>query len=262
MPDLFLLDLEVAILKESDIKVSNIKLGEGAFGIVFKADISGHPVALKSLLKHGFSEQISMEELIDHVIIQYPDFRREISTMSRLQHPCILQLTGICIQKLWFAVEFAPFGDLASYIDDQLCIPDIQGDSALYGSPNFISGTALDRMLTFKIAYQIVAAVEYLHDRGIIHADLKTNNILLFSSDVEEHVNVKLADYGISQYVTSGGIVRGHAGQHVFVAPEIINGKAFDRKVRLFLPFCFFVTITVAFACKVAMEKGHESQVC
>ena len=139
-------------------------------------------------------------------------------------------MIGINIQKLQFAMEFASHGNLSSYIEEQYDIPDIPEDTRQDDFPHYISGTALNRMLTFKIAYQIVAAVEYLHDKGIIHADLKTNNILLFSPEVEECVNVKLADYGLSQSATKGGAVRSHANSHAFVAPEIVNRRAFDQE--------------------------------
>lgn len=64
----------------------------------------------------------------------------------------------------------------------------------------------------------------------MIHTDLKTDNILLFSTNTEDVVNVKLADYGISRNLVAGG-VRGAAGGHPFCAPEITKGKAFDEKV-------------------------------
>ncbi|XP_072050182.1 leucine-rich repeat serine/threonine-protein kinase 1-like [Amphiura filiformis] len=163
VPDLFLLDLNVDKLNECDINISDIKLGEGSFGIVFKANIGEESVALKSLLKQDFNDDTTGDELIFAVIEQFPDFRREIATMSRLQHPCILQMVGVYVQKLMFAMEFAPHGDLGEYIDDNLYIPDIPGSSHQDETQDFVGGTALNRLLTFKIAYQIIAAVDYLH---------------------------------------------------------------------------------------------------
>ncbi len=77
-----------------------------------------------------------------------------------------------------------------------------------------------------------MSAIGYLHNSRIIHTDLKTDNILLFSLDPEELINIKLADYGISHNLDAGG-VRGEAGFHAFCAPEILNGKAFDEKVSI-----------------------------
>ena len=230
VPDIYLLDLGVSILEEHDLKISTT-MKEGGFGTVFKADISGETVALKSLLEKHIDETASKEELKYVVLENIADFRREIATMARLQHPCIVKLKSVFMQKLWFVLEFAPYGDLGDYVNDQFQLPDIewQGQD---DHKELIVGTALERRLTFKIVYQIVNAVEYLHDRGVIHADLKTNNILLFSTKLQDTVNAKLGDYGISQYAATG-VVRGHATQHAFAAPEIKEGKAFDDKVSI-----------------------------
>lgn len=78
--------------------------------------------------------------------------------------------------------------------------------------------------------FQIASGLSYLHKHGIIYRDLKSDNILVFSEDVNAPVNVKLSDYGISKFVSSGGTV-GLVGTPGYQAPEIIAGQAYDEKV-------------------------------
>ena len=75
-------------------------------------------------------------------------------------------------------------------------------------------------------------ALFYLHHGKIIYRDLKSDNILVFSLDEEDPVNVKLSDYGISTFATPQGVL-GEGGTPGFQAPEVKSGAAYDEKVCL-----------------------------
>ena len=79
---------------------------------------------------------------------------------------------------------------------------------------------------------QIAKGLEYLHCNGIIYKDLKSDNILVMSEDLEASVNLKLSDYGISKYCWSGGTV-GLVGTPGYQAPEILDGLPYDEKVGI-----------------------------
>ena len=76
-----------------------------------------------------------------------------------------------------------------------------------------------------------MSAVCYLHDNDLIYSDLKTNNVLVFSLDINEAVNIKLADYGISRQLVGIGATGGQKGTPGFSAPEVERKDMFDKKV-------------------------------
>lgn len=89
----------------------------------------------------------------------------------------------------------------------------------------------LGYMLTFKAAYQVAAGLAYLHRKNIIFCDLKSDNILVWSLQVEDSVNVKLSDYGISRQSFHEGAL-GVEGTPGYQAPEIRPGIVYDEKVH------------------------------
>ena len=225
VPDLFLVDLDIHHIDESKLKESNTKLGAGGFGEVISARYMGEQVALKRFLKKGFnrSPEISQAEVFA-VLDCIPKLRVEVAMMCRLQHPHILKLLGVSTQSLSFIMEFAPLGDLFTEVNRQY-----RSRQSDFLSNAIVHGTLLPKLITYKIILQIIMALEYMHGKKVIHTDIKTDNVLLFSLDPKDRINVKLADYGIAHSLDEIG-VRGLGGLHVFCAPEIMTGRAFKEK--------------------------------
>jgi len=77
-----------------------------------------------------------------------------------------------------------------------------------------------------RIFLQILNAVEYLHRLDIVHRDLKPENILL---DVD--FNIKLIDFGLSNYHEEGRKLSTACGSPCYAPPEMLSGNDYDGKI-------------------------------
>lgn len=69
---------------------------------------------------------------------------------------------------------------------------------------------------------QMLCAVEYCHRYRVVHRDLKPENLLL-----DDKLNVKIADFGLSNIMTDGNFLKTSCGSPNYAAPEVINGKLY-----------------------------------
>ena len=70
--------------------------------------------------------------------------------------------------------------------------------------------------------WQIVGAVEYCHNRKVVHRDLKAENLLL-----DSNMNMKIADFGFSNYFAPDGHLTTWCGSPPYAAPEVFEGKKY-----------------------------------
>ncbi|XP_061730197.1 NUAK family SNF1-like kinase 2 [Nerophis ophidion] len=168
-------------------------LGKGTYGKVKKAkERSGRLVAIKSIRK----EKIKDEQDLVHI-------RREIEIMSSLCHPHIITIYEVFENKdkIVIVMEYASRGDLYDYICDRRTISERE-------SRHFFR--------------QIVSAVHYCHQNGIVHRDLKLENILL-----DGNGNVKIADFGLSNLYYGDEYLQTFCGSPLYASPEIVNGRPY-----------------------------------
>ena len=74
-----------------------------------------------------------------------------------------------------------------------------------------------------KFFFQIVSAVQYCHQKKIIHRDLKAENLLL-----DSEMNIKIADFGFSNEFIPGNKLDTFCGSPPYAAPELFQGKKYD----------------------------------
>lgn len=168
-------------------------LGKGTYGKVKKAkERSGKLVAIKSIRK----EKIKDEQDLVHI-------RREIEIMSSLCHPHIITIYEVFENKdkIVIVMEYASRGDLYDYICDKRTISERE-------ARHFFR--------------QIVSAVHYCHQNGIVHRDLKLENILL-----DGNGNVKIADFGLSNLYHGDEYLQTFCGSPLYASPEIVNGRPY-----------------------------------
>ncbi|ELK02289.1 Leucine-rich repeat serine/threonine-protein kinase 1 [Pteropus alecto] len=230
VPELFMTDFPARLfLENSKLEHSEDQssiLGQGGSGtVIYRARYQGQPVAVKRFQIKKFKNfaNAPADTMLRHLratdaMKNFSEFRQEASMLHALQHPCIVSLIGISIHPLCFALELAPLGSLNTVLSENA------KDSSFM---------PLGHMLTQKIAYQIASGLAYLHKKSIIFCDLKSDNILVWSLDPKEHVNIKLSDYGISRQSFHEGAL-GVEGTPGYQAPEIRPRIVYDEKVDMF----------------------------
>ncbi|CAD0112859.1 unnamed protein product [Aureobasidium uvarum] len=168
-------------------------LGEGSFGKVKLAvhKVSGQKVALKIISR----QKLVTRDMAGRI-------EREIQYLQLLRHPHIIKLYTVITtpKEIIMVLEYAG-GELFQYILDHGRMPE---DKAR------------------KFFQQIVCAVEYCHRHKIVHRDLKPENLLL-----DDALNVKIADFGLSNIMTDGNFLKTSCGSPNYAAPEVVGGKLY-----------------------------------
>lgn len=79
---------------------------------------------------------------------------------------------------------------------------------------------------------RLLTALEYMHNKGVMHRDMKPENLIL--KENSNDWNVKIADFGLATFINSGDFLYKRCGTPGYVAPEILEDKKYDQKVDIF----------------------------
>lgn len=74
----------------------------------------------------------------------------------------------------------------------------------------------------------MVEAIGYLHGQGIAHRDLKCKNILLSNDETEDKIEVKIIDFGLSNFSKGNSLHRTFCGTPAYAAPEMILAQSYS----------------------------------
>ena len=180
------------------------KLGEGGKGVVYKArdTVLNRVVAIKML-----KSAVTTEET-------YSRFMREAQAVAKLNHPNIVSIYDIGKEdeKQFFVLEFV----------DGMSLRELMG--------TYPEGKC-DIQTALRIGMDVCNALQYAHSQGVLHRDVKPENIL-----ITEEGTAKLMDFGLAKMLgqpslTQEGII---VGTVAYVAPEIALGKGADAKSDLY----------------------------
>jgi serine/threonine protein kinase len=182
------------------------EIGRGAMGRVYLAhdDVLERKVALKELAIPEYLDDEEKEELRER-------FRLEAKAAARLTHPHILTVHDIVVSgdRQYIVME---------YLEGKT-LRDILGERTF----------SVEEVMS--IAPMIGEALQKAHSQGIIHRDVKPDNIFILESG-----NVKVADFGIAKMLkvsdrTHTDVIMGTPN---YIAPELVKGLPYDHRVDIF----------------------------
>lgn len=174
------------------------KLASGANSDLYKGIFCGQDVAVK-VIRPEYQNKNNQDE-----------FAQEINIMRNLHHDNIVQFIGACTKapNLCIVTEYVSGGSLFDILRKQK------------------GGLDLQHLLA--VAIHVSKGMSYLHQKSIIHRDLKAANILLNENGV-----VKVADFGVAR-VTRPGVMTAETGTYRWMAPEVIEHRPYDHKADVF----------------------------
>ena len=187
------------------VSIRNIKeirpLGDGNFGQVVLAQTVGltprelrlesdAPYTLVAVKKLKVNASDRSKELFD----------KEVKFMSRLNHPNVIRLLGVCMDEAapFIMMEYMTNGDLNQYLKRFHSI----------GDGNYDNVKSISMLTLIHISTQIASAMRYLASQNFVHRDLATRNCLVGVNNT-----VKVSDFGMScslyeshYYIISGQV--------------------------------------------------------
>jgi len=198
-------------------EISPTLLGKGSFAEVRygKERATGREVAIKVMNKK------TVRQDLETVV-------REASIMQNCEHENIIRLYGFyeSSNNVYIVTELAKGGELFDHIVKR----------------RFYSEE--DARALIK---QLVSAVCYIHSKGIVHLDIKPENLLLKEvppdysnpNTTDETVKhfvpcIKLADFGLSQIMGNGRVLANCAGTMGYVAPEVLLGRPYTTSPDIY----------------------------
>ncbi|XVE98286.1 hypothetical protein REPUB_Repub03eG0092300 [Reevesia pubescens] len=192
---------ELQTIRSSDLEYIK-ELGVGAYGTVFYGKWKGSDVAIKRLKPSCFSEDSVEEERL------VAEFWKEAHILGQLHHPNIVALYGV--------VTDSPLTSLATV-----------AEYMVNGSLKQVlrrKDRTIDRRKRLIIAMDAAFGMEYLHEKKIVHFDLKSDNFLVNMKDPRRPV-CKIGDLGLSKIKQRTLVSGGVRGTIPWMAPELLNTK-------------------------------------
>ena len=169
-------------------------IGRGAFGKVNIGlnILTGRIVAIKSFNKKNIISESAKKKIL-----------YETNLMRGLFHPSVTKILETFESENYMLIimEYISGGNLQSFVKKRRKLGE----------------------KTAKILFrQIIQGIKYIHSRGIVHRDIKLENILLDLNNI-----IKICDFGVGKLIKPSTILKDQCGTPVYMAPEIIKGQGY-----------------------------------
>jgi hypothetical protein len=215
-------------------------LGTGGMGAVFLAqkDGAGEFVAIKVLLTAAASE------------LEKGRFRREIDLNRRIEHPNVIHIidSGVTEQGLDYLIVPALAGkELRDYLDAA-------------------GGEGLQPELVLRVAEQMLAGMQAVHEQGIVHRDMKPENVFVLAGGNHD---VKIMDFGLAKLgdadITDLNSFRSGTteacGSPAYIAPESVTNDDIDPRTDIYsLGVMLFELLTGKLPLESETSQGYLTQ--
>ncbi|XP_062549599.1 testis-specific serine/threonine-protein kinase 3-like [Armigeres subalbatus] len=180
------------------------RLGEGTFSKVYLTEYAPANVTTTKKLACKLIDTAACSTKFKKKFLP-----RELAILLKIQHPHIIRVHAImkCHSKVFIFMRYAEIGDLLTFILAHGPIGENQ--TRIWGR-------------------QMALALQYLHELGVAHRDLKCENIL-----ISTNFNVKLSDFGFARHVMKDGAAElssTYCGSFDYAAPEILKGQPYDPR--------------------------------
>ncbi|KAI5072155.1 hypothetical protein GOP47_0012261 [Adiantum capillus-veneris] len=200
---------EVAVEKAENwmVDLSDLFLGHkfasGAYSRIYFGKYKDCAVAVKMLRKPENDEGISIR--LDR------QFNTEVNVLSRLHHRNVVKFIGACKKPPVCCIisEYLALGSVRSYLHNQ--------------------PFPLALKLAVDMALDVAHGMEYLHSQGVIHRDLKSENLV-----IAEDLCVKITDFGVACFEWETSVMTEDVGTYRWMAPEMISKKRFSKKTDVY----------------------------
>lgn len=227
-PETLSFELHARALREQGYEVTR-ELGRGGMAIVYEAQrvgsLDGMPLALKLLNRELSHDEVAMQRM-----------RREIKVMKELVHPGIVPLHDygeVLHQQQYLVMEKVEGKSLRDVLDREgLSIPTV-----------------------LQYAGTILEAVGYAHERGILHRDLKPDNIMVRSDG-----KTQVLDFGIARSTSQNTFMTmddSIVGTPAYMPPERFNGEFTQNSDQYALGLMFLEMLTGSHPMGNLMDIGQ-----
>ncbi|RLN00041.1 serine/threonine-protein kinase HT1-like [Panicum miliaceum] len=182
------------------------RFASGAYSRLFHGIYKEQPVAVKFIRQPDDGEDDELSARLEK------QFTAEVTILARLQHRNVIKLVGACNCPPVFCVitEFLSGGSLRAFLRK-------------------LERKTLPMEKVISIALDIARGLEYIHLQGIVHRDVKPENILF-----DGEFCAKVVDFGVACEEAHCNLLGDDPGTYRWMAPEMYKHKPYGRKVDVY----------------------------
>eukprot|EP00127_Corallochytrium_limacisporum_P000545 Clim_evm1s18 gene=Clim_evmTU1s18 len=182
------------------------ELGRGTYGTVYighhkddeKKQVAIKVVDLRQL--SGANREYLNSEIKIHQTVDHPNIVKFLDVVEDVDHT-----------HMYLVMEYCPGGDLSQRIRSKGPLAEDQAR---------------------RVIIQLLSAIRWLHEKGILHRDLKPQNLLI--ANTSGPMIIKVADFGLAKLLQGQNhLASTVCGSPLYMAPEVMHGEAYDSKAEL-----------------------------